>query len=326
MAMLSVPATRPTWSRSIPLPLDEGPLTVVTSNGRPSLVVALARTLRPHQWAKNLLLVLPALAAHVAWDAPRVMTLIAGFIAFSALASSVYVTNDLVDLPHDRKHPTKRFRPIASGDVKTPIAIGFAVGLLGASLVLAAQLPWRFQGVLAGYLLLTTAYSFVLKRRAMMDVIVLASLYATRVVAGAVLMDVPLSRWFLAFSVFFFFSLALVKRVTELIARPPQDTELLAGRGYRTTDLPVLVSLGSAAVSASSLVYCLYITGDEVNGLYAEPDLLWLGLPIILYWQARIWMLANRQAIDEDPVAFALRDRMSYLLGIAFMVIVWVAT
>lgn len=290
------------------------------------MATALVRTLRPHQWAKNLLLLLPALAAHVPWDGPRVMTMLMGLAAFSALASAVYVANDLVDLPHDREHPTKRFRPIAAGDLPREAAVAAALLLVGLSLGLATQLPWRFQIVLGAYLVLTTAYSFVLKRRAMMDVIVLASLYATRIVAGAVLMDVPLSRWFLAFSVFFFFSLALVKRLTELLSRPPQGAEHLAGRGYRATDVPVLLSLGSAAVGASSLVYCLYITGDEVNALYGEPDLLWLGLPIVLYWQARVWMLANRQAIDEDPVAFALRDRMSYLLGLAFMAIVWVAS
>ncbi|HET7133721.1 MAG TPA: hypothetical protein VFJ95_15815, partial [Gammaproteobacteria bacterium] len=163
------------------------------------------------------------------------------------------------------------------------------------------------------------------KKRAILDVITLAGLYAARVVAGAALVAVSLSRWFLAFSVFFFLSLALVKRVVELGRHSPRDRARVPGRGYFPGDRPVLTSLGTTATMASALVYCLYITGDDVLALYGRPDLLWLGLPILLYWQARMWLLAGRDVLQEDPVVFALKDRMSRLLGGLLLLVVWIA-
>jgi 4-hydroxybenzoate polyprenyltransferase len=296
------------------------------TRARPPLWRTLPLALRPHQWAKNALLFLPALAAHVDWSVSTLRTLGAGFLAFSLLASAVYLVNDLLDMPHDRAHPTKRLRPIAAGQLSVPVVLAAVGGLLVLSGLLARGLTPRFQGVLLAYLGLTTAYSLWLKRLEMVDVITLATLYATRIVAGAALTAVPLSRWFLAFSVFFFFSLALVKRVTELLGRPSDAPDRVAGRGYRSEDLPMLRALGSAAVSASSLVYCLYITSDEVGRLYSSPDFLWLGLPILLYWQARVWMLASRHAIEEDPVTFALKDHVSYLAAAGFLAIVWMAS
>lgn len=297
-----------------------------TIRTRPPVWRTLPRAMRPHQWAKNTLLFLPAIAAHLRWEASAFLTLILGFVAFSFVASAVYLMNDLADLPHDRRHPTKKNRPLAAGDLTIPAAVAAATMLLIISAIVSFSLPGTFRLVLATYFGLTVAYSLILKRRIVVDVIALATLYTIRVVAGATLLSVPLSRWFLAFSVFFFFSLALVKRVIELKATEAASEERVAGRGYRAEDLPILLSLGAAAISASSLVYCLYITGNEVNQLYENPDMLWLGLPIFLYWQARIWLLANRQAVDDDPVSFALKDRMSYLSGLSFLLIVWLAT
>jgi 4-hydroxybenzoate polyprenyltransferase len=282
------------------------------------------RALRPHQGAKNLLLLLPALAAHMAWTPALLLRLVAGIVAFSALASAVYLMNDIADLSHDRAHPTKRNRPIAAGHLSIRSAVTAAIALLAVSATLAWYLPSAFALVLAAYLVITTAYSLTLKRRAMVDVITLATLYSTRILAGAVLAGVVLSRWFLAFSVFLFFSLSLVKRVTELL-KTSTGEDYLNGRGYAAADLPVLIALGGSATAATSLVYCLYITGDDVTQLYSRPDILWFGLPLLLYWQARIWLLTVRKRVDEDPVVFALRDRTSYLTFIAFLLVVFVA-
>lgn len=302
----------------------ERPDLEVLHQARPRLR-AWIRALRPHQWAKNGLLFLPGLAAHIAPGLGTAATALAGFLAFSLLASAVYLVNDLADVANDRVHAKKRHRPIASGDLSIPAALVTTVALVAGAALVASTLRPAFQLVLVGYFALTTAYSFDLKRRAILDVITLATLYTTRVIAGAALFDVPLSRWFLAFSVFFFFSLALVKRVVELMERPEDDNRRVSGRGYHRVDLASLTSLGSSAVAASSLVYCLYITGDEVGSLYAYPDLLWLGLPLLLYWQARIWMLTGRGSMHEDPVLFAVKDRVSHLVGIAFMIVVWLA-
>jgi 4-hydroxybenzoate polyprenyltransferase/phosphoserine phosphatase len=296
---------------------------VVVGGGKRGLRI-LARALRPHQWSKNALLVLPALAAHLPWTWSTALDLTAGFVSFSALASAVYLLNDLADLPHDRAHETKRSRPIAAGDLPIPVTLAAIGVLLALATAISLHLPDMFKAVLAAYLAFTTAYSLVLKRKPIVDVITLAGLYATRVIGGAALVMVPLSRWFLAFSVFFFFSLALVKRVVEL----RQTTTPLGGaggRGYAAADVPVLSGLGAGAAVVSSLVYCLYITSDDVGQLYSFPDLLWLGLPLLLYWQARVWLLAGRDRVEEDPVIFALRDRVSHFVLLGFLVVVWVA-
>jgi 4-hydroxybenzoate polyprenyltransferase len=314
--------------------LNPGPLTRYrAARLRPDLVIlgrgrggfgALLRALRPHQWSKNLLLVLPAVAAHLTWTWQVVGGVAAGFLAFSALASAVYLLNDLVDLPHDRVHKRKRNRPLAAGELPIPTALAAIAVLLSGSVLLSMNLPAQFKLVLVGYLVVTTGYSLVLKNVALLDVLTLAGLYATRVVAGAALVTVPLSRWFLAFSVFFFLSLALVKRVVEL-SRIPAAAAGPAGRGYTPADVPVLMGLGSGAAAVGALVYCLYITSADVGLLYTHPDLLWFGLPMLLYWQARIWLLTGRGEMEEDPVVFALRDRVSHSVLLGFLLVVWLA-
>jgi len=286
-----------------------------------------ARAIRVHQWAKNLLLVLPALAAHLAPTPPALGALLLAFFSFSLLASAVYLVNDLADLEHDRVHPIKRARPLASGQI-TPAAAGAAaVALAVLALLLALRLPVQFLEVWAAYLLLTTLYSFGLKRVVVLDVMVLGALYTARVVAGAAAVQVPLSRWFLAFAVFLFSSLAILKRMVEglgVAARESGD-ERLGGRGWEVGDIPVLLGFGAACSVASALVYCLYITGDEVVRLYARPDVLWLGLPVLLYWLGRVWLLANRGIVHEDPLLFALHDRVSWVVAAALAVTLWLA-
>ncbi len=283
------------------------------------------RSLRPHQWAKNLLLLLPGLAAHLQWTAVLALQMVQGFVAFSAVASAVYLLNDLVDLPNDRRHAHKRFRPLAAGQIGIALTVGTLVALLAAGALLASALPVRFQALLAVYLVVSTAYSFELKRRTMADVITLTTLYTLRLLAGAVLAVVSLSQWFLAFSVFFFFSLALLKRVAELRGQPELAVGPIAGRPYGTIDIPTLTAFGAAASGASSLVYCLYITSEGVGRLYTHPDLLWLGLLLVIYWQTRMWLIGGRGRMNEDPVLFTLRDRMSRLVLAAFLFTAWLA-
>jgi 4-hydroxybenzoate polyprenyltransferase len=282
----------------------------------------LLRALRPHQWTKNALLFVPAFAAHLAWTPALGLDLLGGFASFSFLASALYLVNDVVDLRHDRLHPTKSRRPIASGQLSIPLALGAAALLLVAAAALALAQGTPFQLTLGAYLAINLAYTFDLKRRPILDVILLATLYATRVVAGAALVDVPLSRWFVAFALFLFLSLALVKRVAELLAVPDGTTGFLQGRSYLRADVPALVALGAACTAASALVYCLYVTGEDAARLYAHRDLLWTGLPLVLYWQARIWLITNRGDMHDDPVVFALRDRVSYAVLTLFLLTV----
>lgn len=283
---------------------------------------ALLRALRPHQWAKNGLLLLPILAAHLRWDAALIADVATGLASFSFLASAVYLANDLADLPHDRLHEAKRERPLAAGDLTVPAAVAAMLGLIAAAALLAVRLPGAFQAALAAYLVLNVAYSWGLKRLLALDVILLAGLYTVRVVAGAALARIELTGWFLAFSIFLFLSLAVLKRVVEMESVPEDG---LSGRAYRAGDLPVLRTIGPACGVMAALVYCLYITGP-VRELYRRPDVLWLGLPLLLYWVVRIWLLALRGEVDEDPVVFVVRDGISYLTLLAFLGVVFLAS
>lgn len=283
------------------------------------------RAIRVHQWAKNLLLLLPALAAHLSPTAGEIGRLVAGFLSFSLLASAVYLVNDIADLEHDRAHPTKRRRPIAAGEIPIGAAAVAAASLAAAAFAFAWTLPRAFMLVWPTYLALTTLYSFALKRVVVLDVMVLGALYTLRVMAGAAAVEVTLSRWFLAFAVFLFSSLAILKRMVESIGVEAREGEVLAGRGWTVRDIPVLLGFGASCSVASALVYCLYITSDEVSRLYAHPDALWVGLPILLYWLGRVWLLAWRGEVHDDPIVFAIRDRVSYGVAGAMALTLWLA-
>jgi 4-hydroxybenzoate polyprenyltransferase len=284
------------------------------------------RSLRPHQWAKNALLLLPAMAAHLQWTGALALDMIRGFFAFSVAASAVYLLNDLIDLPYDRRHPTKRRRPLAAGLVGIPAAAVMVLALLGIGLLLSISLPVQFQALLGVYLAATTAYSFVLKRRVVADVMTLTTLYTLRILAGAVLTGVHLSQWFLGFAVFFFLSLALLKRVAELRNQAEASIAPTGARPYIAADIPTLTAFGAAASAGSSLVYCLYITSENVGLLYSRPEVLWVGFLLLVYWQARLWLIGGRGRMHEDPLIFALRDRVSYFALAAFLAAAFLAT
>ena len=289
----------------------------------------LARATRLHQWAKNLLIFAPLLAAHATGDGALIRACQA-FLAFSLCASSVYVLNDLVDLPHDRVHATKRRRPFASGALNLAWAPGLTAGLFAVSLALCLALPWRFAAMLALYYASTLAYSLVLKRRMVWDVMTLAGLYTLRIFAGGAATGIPLSPWLLAFSLFLFFCLAVVKRLTELTRLVRRDavpsTAPIAGRGYAPDDLDMLRSMAASSGTMAVLVLALYVNSAEVTSLYQRPAALWALCPILLFWVSRVLMLANRGLMNEDPVVFALRDRVSLAAGGASLAAILAAT
>ncbi|WP_375757997.1 UbiA family prenyltransferase [Corallococcus exercitus] len=285
------------------------------------------KALRVHQWAKNALVFVPLLAAHKATQGDMAPRAVLAFIAFSLCASSVYVINDLLDLASDRRHPSKSQRPFASGALPVRVGVVLAPLLLGGAAALAlATLPLSFAALLAAYFALTLAYSLRLKQVVMLDVLVLAGLYTVRIFGGALAVGVPTSSWLLMFSMFLFLSLALLKRLSE-VRRLRQSNETSAhGRGYLAQDHDQLASLGAAAGQVSVLVLALYITSKEVTALYAHPERLWLLCPVMLYWVGRIWVLAHRGLVNEDPLIFALRDRVSYIVGAVAALVLWVAT
>jgi 4-hydroxybenzoate polyprenyltransferase len=284
---------------------------------------ALLKALRPHQWTKNLLVLLPALLGHVFTHADVLVRGGLAFAAFCLCASSVYVVNDLLDLQADRAHPRKRNRPFASGALPLGLGLVLAPLLTTGAVGLALFLPPEFLAVLGAYYVATLAYSLVLKRLVMIDVLVLAGLYTVRMMAGAAAYDVRVSQWLLAFSMFIFLSLALVKRCSELWALRQSGVAESKGRGYRAADLEVLTSLGTAAGYLSVLVLALYINSSDVVRLYHHPERLWGILPVFLYWVSRVWMLTQRGQMHDDPIVFAMRDRASHAVAVLCAVIVW---
>jgi 4-hydroxybenzoate polyprenyltransferase/phosphoserine phosphatase len=283
--------------------------------------------LRAHQWMKNLLVLVPLLAAHRGGDASAWWAAGWAFLCFGLCASSVYLLNDLVDLSDDRHHPRKRSRsfagghlPLQSGLVAAPLLLAGAFGLS------ISVLPGSFTVTLAFYYACTLAYSFWLKRRLVVDVMMLAGLYTLRIVAGVAAIGAQFTFWLLAFSVFIFLSLALVKRYAELQLSAGRAESKVRGRGYCSDDLPIVGSMGIAAGYAAVLVLALYVHDPKTTALYATPMILWLTCPVLLAWISRVWMLAHRGLMHDDPVVFALRDRISLVCGLLMAGAAWWAS
>ena len=285
------------------------------------------RALRPYQWVKNVLVFVPLVAAHETGAGPYLVA--AGvFVALSAVASGAYLLNDLLDLPHDRGHPAKRRRPMAAGKVPLLPMIGLGAALAAGGLALAFWLSAVAGLWVLAYLAVTCAYSLSLKRKIFIDVTALAVLYAVRVLAGAAAVSVPLSPWLLAFFLFLFLALAIVKRQSELRALRGSSRSASGGRAYLAEDFPVVVALGAASGFASVVILTLYIQSPETGERYARPEFLWLICPLLLYWLGRMALLAGRGGEgggskrlpgNDDPLIFALRDRTSWLTGLVVL-------
>jgi 4-hydroxybenzoate polyprenyltransferase len=282
------------------------------------------KLIRVHQWAKNALVFVPLLTSHEL----RFRTAIeaaAAFLAFSLAASAVYILNDLVDLEADRKHRSKKRRPLAAGAVPILAALPVAAGLMLAAFAAALAVTPLLAAVLLGYVTLTTAYTFSLKRKMLVDVVTLAMLYTIRVIGGGAAISVPVSEWLLGFSMFIFTSLAIIKRYVELAARADADLPDPTNRNYRKTDLDVLAALAAACGFNAVTVFALYVSSDAVHKLYRHPRALWLICPIFMYWIARALLMAHRRLMDDDPIVFALRDRNSLFAFVLIGIIVFMA-
>lgn len=279
--------------------------------GRKSLgLLGWLRAIRLHQWLKNLLVFVPLLTAFSFGAAPLAAAAMA-FLCFGMVASATYLLNDLADVASDRRHPRKRHRALASGALQIPAALGSALLLLICGFVLSARLPAVFALWLGVYLVLTTAYSWHLKRFVIVDVVTLAGLYTLRILAGAAATGVTVSFWLLAFSASLFLSLALVKRCAELVLLENVGVGQASGRDYGRRDMPVLVPFGVGAGLASVVVFMLFLREAELAGRYASPHLLWLVAPLLVYWILRLWIKTGRGEMRDDPLVYALMDRGS---------------
>ena len=292
----------------------------------PAQALALVRALRVHQWVKNLLVFVPVVLDHKLFSTETVVKSATAFAAFCCAASSAYILNDLLDLEADRRHPTKRHRPFAAGTLSPTLGMALVPILLGIAFAASLfTLPASFVELLAIYVVLTTAYSLYLKQVAVVDVLLLAGLYTLRVLAGIAAAQVRFSTWLLAFSMFLFLSLAFLKRFTEVSAMEGAATEQVRRRGYIRGDREWLGSMGSASGYLSVLVLALYINSEQVMALYRTPLLLWLVCPLLLFWTSRMWLLAHRGLIHDDPIVATVRDPASYVLGALVALVLYLA-
>jgi 4-hydroxybenzoate polyprenyltransferase len=283
------------------------------------------RAFRGHHWAKNLLLFLPLLLAH-RLQLPSLLITAAGFLLFSFCASSLYILNDLLDLHSDRAHPWKGKRPFASGETPIPVGLLVSALLIVVTIALSFSISIPFGAVLAAYSAATLWYSLQLKRLVLVDVFVLSSFYSLRIWAGSLLTSVPLSDWFLVFSLFFFLALAMAKRYSELTHAGHLVQTGKSGRAYNENDRALLMHLGVGSSFSAVVIFALYIHSKEVLSLYPRPEFLFLICPAILYWLSRLWLKANRGELDEDPVTLSIRDPISYAVAALVILVMLISS
>lgn len=282
-----------------------------------STIPAVLSELRPQHWIKNILVFVPLVASHEVLNLTLLKLTTIAFVCFCCCASAAYILNDLVDIKADSRHPVKRKRPFASGDlpvswglplVSTLMIIGFALS--------GFTLPAEFSFTLITYFIIACAYSFFAKRIAIIDVLILAGLYTIRVFAGGMAASIAISMWLAVFCMYLFISLAFAKRYAELERLIRADEPPAFGRGYRVSDITLIESLGSASGYIAVLVLALYLNSEQMKALYSNPWVLLLTCPVLMYWISRVWIKAKRGELCEDPILFALRDRISAYLGI----------
>lgn len=316
-----------------------GKVPAATFEDRTPAVKSWLRAIRLHQWAKNTLIFVPLLLAH-AWSVPTVAGGLVAFLSFGLCASATYIINDLLDLEADRRHPRKRRRPFAAGDLSAIVGVtavilmmaaAFALAFMVPRVIVALQpygrhgvlLPYKFLEWLLLYTVTTLTYSLYLKRTLLLDVFVLSGLYTVRILAGSAATTVPISEWLGGFSVFFFLSLAFVKRFSELESLRERGGEVPAGRGYHVSDVEQLRAFGTGSMFAAVLVTTLYISNPQTSLLYAHANRLWLMVPVLLLWLSQVWMLASRGQMHDDPVVWAITSKRSLLLGAVMAAVVW---
>lgn len=282
--------------------------------------------LRPHQWVKNLILFIPLLASHQFLNFNLWYDLLLSFISFSFCASAVYILNDLIDIENDRQHPRKMYRPFASGQLS--IMYGFFISLI--FLVLSFNISFlvnsQFKYWLFLYFVLTSSYSLFFRKVVLLDCVVLSLLYTIRIIAGGEAAHLVNSFWLLTFSVFLFLSLAFIKRYAEIEIRIFEGQKVLKGRGYYTSDAGLLHALGIASGYSATLILALYLNSDVVSSLYFSPYFIWADIPVLLFWISWMWLKAHRGEMHDDPVIFAIKDKISILAGLFFALFLFLGT
>lgn len=283
------------------------------------------KTIRIHQWVKNILIFMPMVLAHQILNVTAISLGIKAFLAFSCIASAIYIVNDIFDIESDKKHPIKSKRPLPAGQITLTTAYGLVAVLSVGALVISFYINRSFLVVIIIYAALTILYSSWLKRIYVLDILLLSLFYVLRIVAGAFAINVEITNWLVAFSLFFFMSLALVKRHEEVSGLSNSSQGSVPGRDYQVQDIHMLLILGPVSGLLSVLVLMLYIADQQIIDKYTHPIWLWAVSVLLLYWISRIWFMANRHLIHSDPIVYALKDGPTYIVGVLALLCIYLA-
>lgn len=285
----------------------------------------LIKAIRIHQWTKNLLLFLPLILSHRVGEIDSLLVCLGGFVAFSFSASSIYIINDIVDVESDRQDPVKSKRPFASGRLSSFTGYLLAASLLVVSMIISYTINQKFLTAVIIYSILSVSYSTLFKKIFILDVILLSAFYTLRIIAGSLAINTEITNWLLAFSLFVFLSLALIKRYSELQSSIAVARERIPGRNYEALDLPLVSMFGAGSGLMSVLVLLLYINDPLVTEKYHTPNWLWGVAVLMLYWIIRIWFLANRGLVQSDPIMFAVKDWPTYVMALFSLGFIYLA-
>ncbi len=283
------------------------------------------KAIRVHQWLKNILLFVPIVTSFTMPDAASMMLMSLSFLSFSLTASATYILNDIWDVESDRNHPRKKFRPFASSSLSIINGIAASITMLFIGVAISLFVSVKFSLLLISYLILTTLYSFILKQKVLIDVMLLSILYTLRIIAGSIALDIKVSSWLLIFSIFIFLSLALVKRCSELVSMRSIGIDSLQGRGYKTSDLVVLWPFGISSSLCSIVVFELFINTPETISRYLSPELLFGSTLLLTYWLLSLWIRTSRGEMHDDPIVFAIKDRGSQITLAIMLFIIYMA-
>jgi 4-hydroxybenzoate polyprenyltransferase len=293
---------------------------------RPNRLRAAFKALRCHQWCKNVLVFVPIITAHAYFNRSAVLGGLAMFAAWCLVASGIYVTNDLLDLEADRRHPTKRNRPFASGALPLPFGLAVGPALLVAGAAIAALISPFCAAALISYIAVSTAYSFHLKKRPLVDVFTLAFLFTIRVVGGGLASGYPVTMWLLAFTIFLFLGLAFLKRCSELVRIQALGRKHMGSRGYGVVDLTTLQMFGVASAFVAIVVFALYLNSAVAEAQYRWPMALFGVAPCLLLWLCRLWLATARGEMHDDPIVYSMKDKVSWMVGACVLGVYAVAT
>jgi 4-hydroxybenzoate polyprenyltransferase len=278
----------------------------ISTLGRGPAVSNLLISLRPDQWTKNLLVFAALIFARRLFDLASVVAALEAFVIFCCLSGVVYLVNDVTDRASDRRHPLKSRRPIAAGDLAVGTALATAGVLCAVSIAAAFTLGWRFGVVAAVYVSLQVLYSGPLKHLLIIDVLTVAIGFVLRAVAGAVAIDVQMSRWLFVCTILLALFIALAKRRHELVLLGDDASTHRAILGEYS---PYLLDQMIVIVAASTLIaYIFYSISDDTS---ARFDTEWLGLtiPFPLYGIFRYLYLVHQREGGGSPSDLLLSDR-----------------